>query len=429
MFILWPYHHPDQWKFILCVVRVAKAVVVLNVLLRFLWAGGRKQGKGTWCCMDMVPAPFLPQGGGCTPGVWDGRCSTAGHCHHSRHLPTACPPVASADSANILSCFILPCEWQKPLGSWDLAVVMEGLPAGWAKYTQHGLKFPGGCSWLFSLSIPPFSAHKRRCSVGGFPNVRRGLLSAWLRDGVSVVGCPCCRGDPGGQWAPGPQLATGGGDPVGAGSGSRCFQQDWCPAGAQLLFMLSGNSHGSLQRSALVGPESRGDLSPRAPRSCQHMGGFPSCWWPPKPVCSGTPVLEEDATNHIHLPGCHQRVSRESPRAQARAFSPPVPVLTHRLRALDDQAVVSCSLLATQPHCVYLPGVQLCLPQTHLPAVCVPMLQWVQAAQQLQRSCVVNEEVYSKNRKSGASLRKKKKVIIVLFQKLCLWEQLSAKAE
>lgn len=79
---------------------------------------------------------FPPSPGGrlCPPGCGEG-AALQGAALQGAALPgdaASRPPVGSSDSADVLSCIVLPREGhgQKPLGNWNLAVVLEGLTAG-----------------------------------------------------------------------------------------------------------------------------------------------------------------------------------------------------------------------------------------------------------------------------------------------------------
>lgn len=114
------------------------------------------------------------------------------------------------------------------------------------------------------------------------------------------------------------------------------------------MFLLSTNNHGSPEPAKVWpdGARSGGHPSPWAARSpCQQMGGFSVCQCPPEPVCSGTPVLEEDAMNCFLLPGCHRCASWESPRGRA------LPILAHHLGALGDGQAVAWGTHRLSPPC------------------------------------------------------------------------------
>lgn len=73
--------------------------------------------------------PPAPGGRPCSPGCGEGAAL------QGAALPwdaASRPPVGSSESANVLSCIVLPREGhgQKPLGNWNLAVVLEGFTAG-----------------------------------------------------------------------------------------------------------------------------------------------------------------------------------------------------------------------------------------------------------------------------------------------------------
>lgn len=150
-------------------MRVANAITTPNVLLRFPWIGGWEETRhkrfamcrgGSCTTLPLQEVDYTPQG---VVGVLLCRALLWAYL-----LP-----------ASGWSCITLSHEGQvKPLENWNLAVVLEGLRAGWDWYTQKALNTSVALPDYFPSLFPCFLLTEPSCSVLSFPNDRRGLRTA-----------------------------------------------------------------------------------------------------------------------------------------------------------------------------------------------------------------------------------------------------------